>query len=64
MPLRAAPRSMKMASPLGQGGTSGGLIVGTTTPVLRAAVAVICRQRTRHTNHPRRGCWPRRPLLD
>jgi hypothetical protein len=31
MPPRAAPRSMKTASPLGQGGTSGGLGPSPTT---------------------------------
>ena len=44
MPPRAAPRSMKTASPLGQGGTSGGLgpttwcglLIRKPTPALRA----------------------------
>jgi hypothetical protein len=47
-----------------RGDFRGVLNVGTTTLVLSAAVAVICRRRTRQTNHPRRGRWPRHPLLD
>jgi len=51
-----APRSMKMAPPLGQGGLQGGFERGNETH--RGAVAVVRSVADEHTNHPRRGRWP------